>query len=58
MTAYRRIKSCLPSARGLLVTVEMHRHAIRSDDSMVIVGVLRDITERKRSEQRHYLLSR
>lgn len=42
---------------GTLVTVEMHRHAIRSDDSMVIVGVLRDITERKQAELRMYQLA-
>lgn len=42
---------------GSVVTVEMHRHAIRSDDSVVIVSVLRDITERKQAEQRMYELA-
>lgn len=42
---------------GTEVTIEMHRHAIRSGDSMVIVGVLRDITERKQAEQRMYQLA-
>jgi len=42
---------------GSEVTVEMHRHAIRSGGSMVIVGVLRDITERKQAEQRMYQLA-
>lgn len=42
---------------GTEVTVEMHRHAIRSGDSTVIVGVLRDITERKQAEQRMYQLA-
>lgn len=42
---------------GSSVTVEMHRHAMRSNGSMVIVAVLRDITERKQSEQRMYELA-
>lgn len=42
---------------GSKVTVEMHRHAIRSNDSMVIVWVLRNITERKQAEQRMYDLA-
>ncbi|GEN26816.1 two-component system response regulator [Halovibrio variabilis] len=42
---------------GSQVTVEMHRHAIRSGDSMVIVGVLRDISERKLAEHRMYQLA-
>jgi diguanylate cyclase (GGDEF)-like protein/PAS domain S-box-containing protein len=42
---------------GSRVTVEMHRHAIRSGDATVIVVVLRDITERKQAEQRMYQLA-
>lgn len=42
---------------GSQVAVEMHRHAIHSGDSTVIVGVLREITERKQAEQRMYQLA-
>lgn len=42
---------------GSEVTVEMHRHAIQSGGSMVIVGVMRDITERKLAEQQMYQLA-
>ncbi|WP_152207336.1 EAL domain-containing response regulator [Marinobacter changyiensis] len=42
---------------GSRVLVEMRRHAICSGDSMVIVGVLRDITDRKQAEQRMYQLA-
>ncbi|WP_207309004.1 putative bifunctional diguanylate cyclase/phosphodiesterase [Marinobacter salicampi] len=42
---------------GSRVLVEMHRHAIRSGDTVVVVGVLRDITERRQVEQRMYQLA-
>ena len=36
----------------------MHRHALRSDDSWIIVSIAHDITLRKRAEQSSLLLGR
>ncbi len=50
------METCLRRKDGSEVQVELHRHAHRADAEWIIVGVARDITERKAAERRlHHL---
>src|SRR6185295_2369628 len=42
---------------GSYVDVEVHRHAQRSGEDWIVVGVVRDITERKDAEKRLHQLA-
>jgi diguanylate cyclase (GGDEF)-like protein/PAS domain S-box-containing protein len=44
--------STLRRKDGTMVQVEIHRQVMRSGDDWVVVGVVRDITERKQAEER------
>ncbi len=45
-------ESSLRRKDGSMVQVEIHRQVMRSGDDWIVVGVVRDITERRQAEQR------
>ncbi|MBK7473885.1 MAG: EAL domain-containing protein [Betaproteobacteria bacterium] len=51
-------ETCVHRKDGSVLQVEMHRHAQRSGADWIIVGMIRDITERKKAADRIVQLNR